>query len=181
MRNGLSTHIASGAKGIALTLALSILTITTLHVVPVFHSESLLCYAQVDQNEATLKWREGDFRLMEQIKKVVFHLDWDQEEPLTMSLENIKNLFKTIPSEQCRVRLVANGKAVNLFHKDRVGAHAPNIEELHKLGVRFMACNNALTKNNMDRQDLFHLCDIVPAGVVELINLQAQGFAYIKP
>jgi uncharacterized protein len=125
--------------------------------------------------------KQGTEKNMEQLKKVVFHLDWDQEEPLAMALENIKNLFKAVPSQECRVRVVANGKAVKLFHKDKVGAHAADIEELHNLGVRFMACRNALTKNNMDRPDLFPLCDIVPAGVVELINLQAQGFAYIKP
>lgn len=120
-------------------------------------------------------------RDMQAERKVVFHLDWDQEERLTLALENIKNLFKEVPPQQCRVCMVANGKAVKLFRKDRIGEHAADMEELHKLGVRFTACRNALAKNKIEKSDLFHLCEIVPAGILELIDLQAQGYAYIKP
>jgi hypothetical protein len=117
-----------------------------------------------------------------QIKcKVVFHLDWDQEERLTLALENIKNLFKEVPPQQCLVSMVANGKAVNLFRKDRVGERASDIAELHKLGVSFKLCRNAMAKNKVEKADLVEVCDVVPAGILELINLQQQGFAYVKP
>ncbi len=120
-------------------------------------------------------------RTMQAGRKVVFHLDLDQEERLTLALENIKNLFKEVPSQLCRVCVVANGKAVKLFHKDNIGEHAADMEELQKMGVRFMACANALAKNKIEKTDLFPMCEIVPAGILELINLQAQGYAYIKP
>jgi uncharacterized protein len=113
--------------------------------------------------------------------KVVFHLDWDQEERLVMALENIKNLFKEVPPQQCRVSVVANGKAVKLFRKDKVGERASDMAELHKLGVSFKMCRNALAKNKIENADLFDVCEIVPAGILELINLQREGFAYIKP
>ena len=120
-------------------------------------------------------------RTLQAGRKVVFHLDWDQEERLTLAMENIKNLFKEITPQMCRVCVVANGKAVKLFHKDNVREHTADMEELHKMGVRFMACGNALAKNNIDQNDLLPLCDVVPTGILELINLQAQGYAYIKP
>jgi uncharacterized protein len=113
--------------------------------------------------------------------KVVFHLDWDQEERLVLALENIKNLFKEVPPQQCRVSVVANGKAVKLFRKDKVGERASDMAELHKLGVNFKMCRNALAKNRIENTDLFEVCEIVPAGILELINLQREGFAYIKP
>ncbi len=113
--------------------------------------------------------------------KVVFHLDWDKEERLFMALENTKNLFKEVPPQQCIVQMVANGKAVNLFRKDRAGKYAPEMENLHKLGVRFKACRNAMAKNNVEKTDLLAVCEVVPAGILELINLQSAGFAYIKP
>jgi len=118
---------------------------------------------------------------MEQHLKVVFHLDWEQEERLLMALENTKNLFREIPAQQCSVRIVANGKAVNLLRKDRSMKYAGEMEDLHKLGVRFKACRNAMVKNNIQNTDLLEICDVVPAGILELINLQHQGFAYIKP
>jgi uncharacterized protein len=118
---------------------------------------------------------------MEATKKVVFHLDTEQEDVFKLALENMKNLFKEVRPDQCQVRLVANGKAVRLFRKDKIGERAEDMEALHKVGARFLACRNALANNKIERSDLFDLCDIVPAGILELINLQAQGFAYIKP
>src|SRR5208283_3947814 len=113
--------------------------------------------------------------------KVVFHLDLDQEARLVLALENIKNLFKEVPPQQCQVNVVANGKAVTLFPKDKVGERASDMAELHKLGVGFKMCRNALAKNKIEKADLFEVCEIVPAGILELINLQQEGFAYVKP
>jgi uncharacterized protein len=118
---------------------------------------------------------------MDAKRQVVFHLDWDQEERLLMALENTKNLFKEIPPQQCTVHMVANGKAVILFRKDRAAKYAPDMEDLHKHGVRFKACRNAIAKNKVEKADLLEVCDVVPAGILELINLQHEGFAYIKP
>jgi intracellular sulfur oxidation DsrE/DsrF family protein len=113
--------------------------------------------------------------------KVVFHLDWDKEERLLMALENTKNLFKEIPPQRCSVQMLANGKAVNLLRKDRAARYAPEMEELHKSGVRFKACRNAMAKNHVEKADLLAICDVVPAGILELINRQREGFSYIKP
>ena len=113
--------------------------------------------------------------------KALFHLDWDQEERLSLALANIKNLFKEIPAQQCEISVVANGAAVKLFKKDNVSRHADTIEELHRLGVRFKMCRNALANNHIDKQDLIDVCEIVPAGILEIIDLQRMGFAYVKP
>ena len=82
-------------------------------------------------------------------------------ERLIWALENVKNYSKDTP-EQCRKCMVANGKAVKLFHKDNIGERAADMEKLHNLGVRFMACGNALAKNNIEKSDLFPVCEIVP-------------------
>jgi intracellular sulfur oxidation DsrE/DsrF family protein len=76
---------------------------------------------------------------------------------------------------------VANGKAVNLFRKDRSAKYASDMGDLHKLGVRFKACRNAMAKNKVEKTDLLDVCEVVPAGILEIINLQRDGFAYVKP
>lgn len=124
--------------------------------------------------------RERD-KQMDAKRKIVFHLDWDQEERLLMALENTRNLFKEISPQQCTVCVVSNGKAVNLFRKDRAGKYVADMEELYKQGVRFKACRNAMAKNKIERTDLLQVCEIVPVGILELIDLQRDGFAYIKP
>ncbi len=113
--------------------------------------------------------------------KAVFHLDLDQEDRLTLALANIKNLFKEIPAQQCDISVVANGKAVSMFKKNRMAAYAKTIEELHKMGVHFKMCNNALVYHQIRKEDLIDIHETVPAGILEIINLQQNGFAYIRP
>jgi uncharacterized protein len=113
--------------------------------------------------------------------KVVMHLDWDQADVLKMGLENIRNLLKAVSPTQAAVRFVLNGKAVVLFRKDRIGEHHEPVIELMASGVRFCLCRNALAKNGIDASDLVDGCEIVSAGILELIRLQQEGYAYIKP
>ena len=42
-------------------------------------------------------------------------------------------------------------------------------------------CNNALTAHQIRKEDLIDVYEIVPAGILEIVNLQQKGFAYIKP
>ncbi|MBU5583354.1 DsrE family protein, partial [Enterococcus sp. S181_ASV_20] len=48
-------------------------------------------------------------------------------------------------------------------------------------GVTFHACNNAMRANQITKEQLPENVVVVPAGVLDLIELQAQGYAYIKP
>ena len=113
--------------------------------------------------------------------KVVFHLDWDEEKRLVMALNNITNLLKEIPVTEVAICLVANGSAVRLFHGEHAAAHGSRVEELSGKGVRFLMCNNSLTNLNVDPGELLGGCEVIKAGVVELIALQVDGYAYIKP
>jgi uncharacterized protein len=113
--------------------------------------------------------------------KVVMHLDWDQMDALEMGIGNIRNLLKDVPADRADARFVANGKAVALFRKDRLGEHQTGIRELSAQGVRFCLCRNALAKQNLAAADLVEGCEVIPAGIVEIIRLQQEGFAYIKP
>ena len=52
-------------------------------------------------------------------KKVVFHIDWENEEALIMALNNMENLLKEVSVKEATVYLVANGVAVKLFQRER--------------------------------------------------------------
>ena len=53
--------------------------------------------------------------------------------------------------------------------------------DLSKKGVSFLACKNALAAHNISLDALPPFVTVAPAGMVELVKLQTQGFAYIKP
>jgi uncharacterized protein len=113
--------------------------------------------------------------------KVVFHVDWEKEECLVMALNNIKNLLKEIPSEQASIYLVANGASARLFRRERALQYAPDMEHLSRKGVRFLVCNNSLNNFGIGKDELAESCEVIPAGILELIRLQNEGYAYIKP
>ena len=112
---------------------------------------------------------------------VVFHVDWEKEENLTMALNNIKNLLKEIPAEKASICLVANGAAAKMLRREIAIQHAPDIQSLSKKGVRFLVCRNSLIHFGIPPEDLLEPCEVIPAGIVELIRLQSNGYAYIKP
>ncbi len=113
--------------------------------------------------------------------KVVFHVDWEKEERLIMALNNMKNLLKAVPSEEVSACLLANGAAVKLFQRERAFQYAPDIQSLSQKGVRFLVCSNSLNNFGISPEDLVEPCETIEAGIVELIQLQAEGYAYVKP
>jgi len=55
------------------------------------------------------------------------------------------------------------------------------MENLYKKGVKFVACNNALSAYDIKKENIIEFVDVVPTGVLELIKKQNEGYAYIKP
>ena len=111
---------------------------------------------------------------------LVLHVDSDAPEVLSLAFSNAANYRAALPNEDFRMVLVANGPAVKrLTREDRELAEQG--EKLAGQGLEIMLCNNALNKFGIDREHLWNSASVVPAGVVELVRLQREGFAYIKP
>ena len=113
--------------------------------------------------------------------KISFHVNRDEEEALLIALNNMENLLKDVQNEEAAVHLVANGTAVKLFQRERAGQYASRIESLFGKGVHFSVCNNSLNSLGIKPEDLLDFCHVVPAGILEIIRLQADGCAYVKP
>lgn len=113
--------------------------------------------------------------------KVVFHVNRDDEEALLIALNNMENLLKDVSAADAAVNLVANGVAVRLFQRRRAAQYASRIEGLSSEAVHFSVCNNSLNRLGIKSEDLLESCQVVPAGIIEIIRLQAEGCAYVKP
>lgn len=111
---------------------------------------------------------------------VCFHLDARDEAMLRLVLRNADNYLNALPGENFQLDVVANGGGAPLLAED-----LPELREwvarLKSRGVRFKVCANALAENNVDPATLWPGCEVVPAGLVEVVRLQREGFAYIKP
>lgn len=113
--------------------------------------------------------------------KAVIHVDIEDTERLVTALGNAENFLSEIDQSETDMRIVVHSKAVRLLRKEASADYAQKARDLYRKGVRFLVCNNSLSKLGIDRSELLDFCEVVPAGIVELIRLQHEGFAYVKP
>jgi intracellular sulfur oxidation DsrE/DsrF family protein len=114
--------------------------------------------------------------------KVVFHVNnptqWDT------ALGNITNLLKDVGDDGATVVVLTNGPSVKAYADEGL---VEKMKTLAERGVSFRACRNSL-KNLcaggevcLNEESLPEFIQVVPAGITELIRLQMEGFAYVKP
>ncbi len=115
--------------------------------------------------------------------KVVFHVNSDDTVPLQTAFGNILNLLKEreVIENGADVVLLLNGPGILRLKKDASINDLNTVTALSEKGVKFQICNNSLVKFGLSVKDMHPACEVVPAGVMALIKLQNDGYAYIKP
>ncbi len=113
--------------------------------------------------------------------KVAYHLcDLDK---VNMALGNIRNHFHGAGPEGVTIELVVLGPALKAFHA--AGARPDvkeQVAELRKRGLALSACANTMRSSNITVKDLLPgFMSAERGGVVQLAELQRQGYAYIRP
>ena len=103
------------------------------------------------------------------------HVDANDPAVLAFAFVNARNYMNGLPGKEFELVLVANGPAVKLF----VPAQAElqkTAEELMARGLKLRLCKNALDANKMTAADLWPGCEVVPAGLVEIVELPDHPF-----
>lgn len=114
--------------------------------------------------------------------KVAYHLsDIDK---VNFVLGNIKNHIEgTGGPGKIEIVLVVHGPALRAFRKTGVEPQvSQRVESFSKAGVKFDVCANTMRGMKLGLDDILPGFSIVEeGGVVRLADLQAQGYAYLKP
>jgi intracellular sulfur oxidation DsrE/DsrF family protein len=113
--------------------------------------------------------------------KAVFHVDLPDDQVFNLELNNIANTMAALEGEEKKLILLVNGPGVTMLAGEKMYEYRERLQHLHALGTSFQVCEKALERFEVERGDLFEGCEIIPAGIVGLIDLQNSGFAYIKP
>lgn len=112
---------------------------------------------------------------MQQVQ-VVFHIDELDKWPLVLA--NVRNLLKAVAGQSPSIEILINSKAVAVFAEPSDSWYQ-QLAELAGQQVKICACKNSLAGIGIEKMPDF--ASTVPVGVLELIEKQQQGWAYIKP
>lgn len=110
--------------------------------------------------------------------KVIFHID-ESEKWLTV-ISNVLNLCKGIDVENAEIEILANSKSVEVLKKTEE-KYFHKLKNIHDLGIKICACKNSMNNLHLKSEDIYDFIEIVPIGILELIEKQQEGYAYIKP
>jgi intracellular sulfur oxidation DsrE/DsrF family protein len=110
--------------------------------------------------------------------RVLFALTSPEETDWNITLHNIRNLIKGLAPDTAEIEVVAYGPGV-VFLKSS-NSEASEIKQLEAAHVRFLACGNAMQAMHLTQADLVSGTEIVPAGIVEVVKKQEEGWTYIK-
>lgn len=119
--------------------------------------------------------------------KLAIHVDQNDPAVMNLALNNAKNVTDWYKSkgDNVTIEIVTYGPGLHMLRSDtspvkqRVSAMALELPSLS-----FAACENtvaAMSKSEGKQVPLLSESKPVPSGVVHLIELQEQGYTYLKP
>src|SRR5512139_1035120 len=96
-----------------------------------------------------------------------------------LALNNVKNVQKDLGKDNVELEIVAYGPGIGMLKADSEVAN--RIDEAVDSGVKVVACENTMRGQKLTKADMNAKIGYVPAGVVEILQRQKQGYAYLRP
>ena len=122
-----------------------------------------------------------------QFHRLVLQVNSDEPEVMTLALNNAANVerYYTGAGEKVEIEIVAFGPGLHMLREDtspvkgRIKAMAEKTSS-----ITFKACGN--TQENMAKREnkeihLISQASVVKSGVVRVMELQEQGWTYVRP
>jgi uncharacterized protein len=120
--------------------------------------------------------------------RVSIQVDQNDPDVMNLALNNAKNVLEYYDGkgEKAAVEIVAYGPGLHMLRVD-TSPVKDRIKEMvgqFSSRIKFDACNN--TKQAMEKREghaiaIIPEATIVPSGVVQLMELQEQGWSYVRP
>ena len=96
-----------------------------------------------------------------------------------LALNNARNVQQDLGRDLVEIEIVAYGPGIGMLKIDsEVGTR---VSEAIGDGVKLVACENTMANQKLTRDDLLPRIGYAKSGVVEIIQKQQQGYAYIRP
>ena len=116
-----------------------------------------------------------------ELMKVVLHLDSDKTRRLRLTLNNMKNLLAAVEGRPVDGVVVVNGPGAQQVTASMDMELSELVTKLAAQGIVFFVCNNSLAQFDITPEVLHPAFKVTRAGILKLIELQRDGYAYVKP
>jgi intracellular sulfur oxidation DsrE/DsrF family protein len=111
--------------------------------------------------------------------KVVFQVSDNDPGKWGLALNNAHNVMTDLGEDTVDIEIVVYGPGIAML---KAGSPlTQRITATLKSGVKVVACENTMKAQQLTYKDMLPDIGYVPAGVVELMQKQQQGYAYIRP
>jgi hypothetical protein len=111
--------------------------------------------------------------------KLVIQVSENDPATWNLALNNAKNIQKDVGKDNVELEIVAFGPGINMLKVE--SEVATRVNEAVDSGVKVMACQNTMRSQKLNKEDMNAKIGYVPAGVVEIMQRQQQGYAYLRP
>lgn len=111
--------------------------------------------------------------------KLVIQVSENDPATWNLALNNAKNIQKDVGKDNVELEIVAFGPGINMLKME--SEVAARVSEAVDSGVKVMACQNTMRNQKLNKEDMNAKIGYVPAGVVEIMQRQQQGYAYLRP
>jgi len=118
----------------------------------------------------------------EEVHKLVIQVSTDDVRTQNIAMNNAVNLQKALGQDNIIIEIVAYGPGLSMMTPKSPASK--RIPSLAMQDITFSACGN--TKAKMEAKsgkkiELVEGVQMVPAGVLRIMELQEQGYAYVRP
>jgi uncharacterized protein len=111
--------------------------------------------------------------------RVVFQVSDNDAGKWNLALNNAKNVQQELGADKVEIEIVAYGPGIGMLKADATTSN--RVDDATKSGIKIVACENTMNNQKLTKADMNANISYVPAGVVELMRLHSEGWAYIRP
>jgi uncharacterized protein len=111
--------------------------------------------------------------------KLVIQVSENDPATWNLALNNAKNIQKDVGKDNVELEIVVFGPGINMLKAE--SEVAARVNEAIDSGVQVMACQNTMRSQKLNKEDMNAKVGYVPSGVVEIMQRQQKGYAYLRP
>lgn len=126
---------------------------------------AVICFSAISQAQT----HEGH--------KIVFQMTSNDTLSHKALMKQLGNLLTLSPDSKLEV--VCHGPGLSML-VERSTIVSKKVSEFSSKGVVFMACQFSMNERKVAPQDLHEKSQIIPGGIIEIVEKQEEGWSYIK-